>query len=267
MDTLHKLAGVTEASNPKEPPPIPQDAEPDSHDGQHLGHRASRVSLPLNRRASHKPFRSSKKDVVIHGDADHPPLPLSRASSHRPSHESARSGATGSEEEYAWGPNHPCFPHPNPHCAAGSEEASNTRVIRVKRDWLQAGDLYPQFANLYPEILDPLVSDDEFRFLISNINGRIKSSFDPYTARAWIDATLGVVTGFIWDDLGLTGSKQGVKVLETFVNKWNAERSQNGRDVKLVQPRTTGFMALDFIVPDPGIDAVPESDGGIGPAE
>lgn len=281
MDTLHKLAGVSEASNPTEQPPqpipdappIPQDSAHDGNDGHSLSHRASRVSLPLNRQPSHKSFRSSRREQALHGEADAPPVPsvprTSRPSSAqgRSSHDSARSGASGSEDEYAWGPSHPCFPHPNPHCAPDSEEARNTRVIRVRRDWLQAGDLYPQYANLYPEILDPHVSDEDFRFLVSNLNARVKAAFDPHTARAWVDAALGVVTGFIWDDLGLTGSKQGVKALEAFVDKWNAEKKRAGKGVTLVQPRRTGFMSLDFVMPDPGIDAMPEPAGGIGPAE
>lgn len=282
MDTLHKLAGVTETSNtneppaqPIDPPPIPQDSDNDNADGHTLSNRASRVSLPLNRRPSHKSFRSGRREQVLHGEADAPPVPSNPGASHpssardRPSHESARSGASGSEEDedYAWGPNHPCFPHPNPHCAPDSEGAQNTRVIRVRRDWLQAGDLYPQYANLYPEILDPYVSEEDFRFFVSSLNGRIKDAFDPYSTRAWLDAALGVATGYLWDDVGLTGSKQGVKGLEAFVEKWNAEKQRAGKAVTLVQPRRTGFMTLDFVIPDPGIDVIPEANGGIGPAE
>lgn len=291
METLHKLAGVTEASNANEqapqpipePPPIPQDSEYDANHDQSVSRRASRVSLPLNRRPSHKSFRSSRQEQILHGEADAPPVPTnpltSRPSSaqDRTSQDSARSGASGSDgdgdgedDEYAWGPSHPCFPHPNPHCAPASAESKTTRVIRVRRDWLQAGDLYPQYANLYPEILDPFVSDDDFRFLVSNINARVKTAFDPYSTRAWIDAMMGFVTGFVWDDLGLTGSKRGVKGLEAFVEQWNREQGKQGRGVVLIQPRRTGFMTLDFVIPDPGIDGVliPEAgDGGIGPAE
>lgn len=280
MDTLHKLAGVTEASNTNaqppqpipEPPPIPQDPDNDAPDGTSASNRASRVSLPLNRRASHRSIRSNRRDHTLHGEADAPPVPSSNptAPSHRdrPSQDSERSGASGSEDEYAWGPNHPCFPHPNPHCAPESREARETRVIRVRRDWLSAGDLYPQYANLYPEILDFHVSDEDFRFLIASINARVKTAFDPHTTRAWVDAAMGLVTGYIWDDLGLTGSKQGVKQLEAFVERWNAEKKKAGKEVTLIQPRTTGFMTLDFVVPDPGIDVVPEAvGGGTGPAE
>jgi hypothetical protein len=136
----------------------------------------------------------------------------------------------------------------------------------VRRDWLQAGDLYPQYANLYPEILDPLVTDEDFRFLVSNINARLKACFDPYTTRAWVDSVMGVVTGYVWDDLGLTGAKKGIKELERFVDQWNKKAQSEGREVRIVQLRRTGFMALDFVVPDPGIDMV-EGEEGIGPAE
>jgi hypothetical protein len=117
-----------------------------------------------------------------------------------------------------------------------------------------------------------LVSDEDFRSLISNINARLKETFDPYSTRAAVDAVLGAVTGYMWDTLGLTGAKKGMKALETFVDKWNAERARQEKEVKLVQLRRTGFMTLDFIIPDPGIDVVGDEDreggeGGIGPAQ
>lgn len=154
-------------------------------------------------------------------------------------------------------------------------------MIRVKRDWLVAGDLYPQYTNLYPEILDPLVSDGEFRDLIASINAILHRMLSPYTTRAWIDSLLGAATGYVWDDLGLTGAKSGEKELEMFINKWNQDKERSGEEVKLIQLRRTGFMSLDFVVPDPGIDVprdeIDESEdeqdlagalgGGIGPAE
>lgn len=275
METFHQLAGMTDTRDEiiPEPPPVPHDPDPDSQ--YDTSRRGSRASLPINRRPSHQSFRSSKRNSRAappdNPPEDSPPLPSSHAQSgrERPSHESARTGASASEEDFVWGPSHPCFPHPNPHCAPDSEEAKRTRVIRVRRDWLQAGDLYPQYANVYPEILDPLVTDEDFRFLISNINARLKSTFDPYSARAWLDAALGVATGFVWDDLGLTGSKKGIQGLEAIIDGWNREKQTEGKEVTLVQLRRTGFMALDFVVPDPGVDVVrDEEDGsGIGPAE
>ena len=288
METFNRLAGVTEAtngahdlpSNPvPEPPPIPPDVETSSQYDAN-SNRTSRASLPLNRRASHKSFRSTKsgksnkslkgaKSSPAHPPADYPPSPLPHRQQH-PGRPSQDSGPGEEEDDFVWGPTHPCFPHPNPHCAPDSEEFQATRVIRVKRDWLQAGDLYPQYANLYPEILDPLMSDEEFRNTISNINKRLQRIFDPYGTRAWVDAIMGVVTGYVWDDLGLTGAKRAMKELEAFVDEWNERAAAEGREVKLVQLRRTGFMALDFVIPDPGIDVVgteEQDDSGIGPAE
>lgn len=115
------------------------------------------------------------------------------------------------------------------------------------------------------------MTDEDFRFLISNINSRLKETFDPYSTRAAVDAVLGAVTGYMWDTLGMTGAKKGMKALETFIDKWNAEKARQEKEVRLVQLRRTGFMTLDFVVPDPHIDEpvddVMEGEGGIGPAE
>jgi hypothetical protein len=120
--------------------------------------------------------------------------------------------------------------------------------------------MYPSYANLYPEILDPVISESDFRFLIANLNAKIESAFNPFTFRALFDCLLGVFTGFLWDDLGMSGVKTGQKSLERFVDNWNAQKAKEGREVKLVQPRRTGFTALDFIIPDPGIDVAPEEE-------
>lgn len=319
METLHKLAGVQQVSdsgaerpipvssahgqNIPPPPPIPQD-EPGEVDtrSQHSG--AKSASLPLNRRPSHRSFRSHRSQRSKHSIAsrnqshdanaivsEYPPSPRPAQQTDHLGPQSAiprvsgETGATGVEEdeddEFTWGPSHPCFPHPNPHCAPDSAEYAATRVIRVKRDWLAAGDLYPQYANLYPEILDPLVSDGDFRDLIASINAILQRTLSPYTSRAWIDSLLGAATGYVWDDLGLTGAKKGEKELEMFITKWNQDKERSGYEVKLIQLRRTGFMSLDFVIPDPGID-VPRDEidasedeqelgealaGGIGPAE
>ncbi|KAK3713901.1 hypothetical protein LTR37_008151 [Vermiconidia calcicola] len=256
MDTFHRLAGVTESSNRDPRPSQPFEAPPTLRDPETSSQlqndtRGSRASLPLDRRPSHKSFRSSQRGNSRSGSPNRPPLPSpSRTQQHRQerrSHESAgsRSGSEG-EEDFPWG-----------------QEAQTTRVIRVRRDWLTAGDLYPQFQNLYPEILDPLVTDEDFRFLISNLNSRLKATFSPFTTRAWVDAVIGAATGYVWEDLGLTGVKRGMKGIERFLDGWNGE----GREVRVVQVRRTGFMALDFVVPDPGIDGEGNGEGGIGPAE
>jgi hypothetical protein len=297
METLHKLAGVQDASDlqtssnerpsqpqvvPSSPPPVPDKDTTEAQNSPHLTQRASRASLPLNRQPSHKSFSSSKSRSKsraaspVGAPEDYPDVPALPGQHQkdtadvppRLSQDTAGTATTGTEEDFAWGPTHPCFPHPNPHCLPTSEEYRTTRVIRVRRDWLQSGDLYPQYANLYPEILDPLVTDGEFRFLISNLNSRLKAAFDPHARRAWADGVMGVVTGWVWDDLGLTGAKRAEKSLEGFIEEWNRGKEREGREVRVVQLRRTGFMSLDFVVPDPGIDGVEgeEREGGIGAA-
>lgn len=303
METFHKLAGVQDASDKTTEPvqpaqstqtptaeqgrqsvpnlaPIPDDSrdlEAGNSHSPHLSHRASRASLPLNRQPSHKSFRSSKHGSRSHSRDNrqsHAGISSTNvAHSHHSRPSTASQGTAGtvntSSEEFPWGPNHPCFPHPNPHVAPDSPEYQSTRVIRIKRDWTIAGDLYPQYANLYPEILDPLVTEPDFRFLVTNLNSQLKAAFDPFTTRAWLDSVLGVATGYIWDDFGLTGANRGVKNIEASIERWNKERRHEGKEVMLVQVRTTGFMSLDFIVPDPGIDAAgsDEPENAIGPAE
>ena len=75
----------------------------------------------------------------------------------------------------------------------------------------------------------------------------------------------------------MTGAKRGQKEVENFLDSWNREKEKQGLEVRVVQLRTTGYMSLDFVVPDPGIDVARESEdeqdmrdalgGGIGPAE
>ncbi|KAF2721325.1 hypothetical protein K431DRAFT_284937 [Polychaeton citri CBS 116435] len=291
METLHKIAGIEAGSDDRTapaqpvpaPPPVPKDHEDEK--------RVSRASLPLSRKASRKSIRSNKShrshrshrraERDYNNEKDLPPTPsLPNGHATRPGDLEAglsarggegrhtagrrsddsdrRSDMTGSggesDDDFEWGPDHPCFPHPNSHVAPDSKAAKTTRVVRVRRDYMAAGDRYPQFANLYPEILDPLVSDSDFRLLITGINALCRESFDAFTWRAWVDGFLGAFTGWLWEDTGLTGAKRGGKKIERFVDNWNSGKRNEGKDVTLVQLRDVAFISLDFIIPDPGLD-------------
>ncbi|KAH9872883.1 hypothetical protein J1614_005277, partial [Plenodomus biglobosus] len=152
--------------------------------------------------------------------------------------------------EFPWGPSHPCFPHPNPHVPLTSDLYNTTRIIRIKRDWMIKGDLAPTFANLYPEILDPLVSEDDFRLLIKKINDTLIDAFDPFTFRAWLDAVMGVATFWLWDDAGLTGVKRKLADLESWIEGWNQDVGAK-EAVKIISLRRTGYLTLDVQIPDP----------------
>ncbi|KAH6654255.1 Golgin subfamily A member 7/ERF4 family-domain-containing protein [Truncatella angustata] len=148
-----------------------------------------------------------------------------------------------------WGPQHPCYPHLNPHVPINSAEYTGTRIIRVRRDWLVEGDLAPTFSNLYPEILDPAgVSEQEFRRIIEKLNGELVPIFNPYNWRNMVDGVLGLLTGWIWDDLGLTNTKSRLKSLESWIDKWNIEMEKTlGAEDSIIAPRIislrrTGYM-------------------------
>ncbi|KAM0334114.1 hypothetical protein ACHAQA_001134 [Verticillium albo-atrum] len=167
-----------------------------------------------------------------------------------------------------WGPQHPCFPHLNPHVPVDSAEYQNTRIIRVRRDWLIEGDLAPTFSNLYPEILDPAgLSEQEFRRVIEKLNGELVPIFNPYDWRNIVDSMLGLVTGWLWDDFGLTGVKARLTRLENWMDQWNKETEKTAGTYegasapKLIPLRRTGYMTLDIQISDPEVAAAPSTPG------
>ncbi|KAG0155998.1 hypothetical protein PDIDSM_3174 [Penicillium digitatum] len=158
-------------------------------------------------------------------------------------------------EELAWGPAHPCFPHINPHVPFGSREHMTTRVIRIRRDWMIKGDLAPTFSNLYPEILDPLLSEQEFRRVISTVNDGIIKAFDPFSFRNLLDSAIGLLTGWAWDDLNASAAKSQLQHVEAWLESWNREvGAKDG--VHIWSLRRTAYMSLDIQIPDPKVGIV-----------
>ena len=178
----------------------------------------SRVSLPASRRAS----VTSRPDGSVHADDD---------------------ADDDAASEFPWGPSHPCFPHPNPHVPLDSELYRTTRIIRIKRDWMVKGDLAPTFANLYPEILDPLITEDDFRLLIKKINDSLIDAFDPFSLRACLDTVMGVATLWLWEDVGFTGVKAKLAQLERWIDDWNQDVGVK-EGVKIIPLRRTGYLTV-----------------------
>lgn len=205
--------------------PVPADVE--AQRTHQVKRSASRASLPLSVVQPSTP--RDDQDVQQLGDG---------------SNVGAQEGGIGAEDdEYSWGPEHPCFPHPNPHVPLTSPLFQSTRIIRIRRDWMVAGDLAPTFANLYPEVLDPLVSEESFRNLIRHINTELVAAFSPFTFRAFFDSLLGVATGWLWDDLGLTRVKAGLRRLESWIEDWNrGEGAKEG--VSIIPLRRTGYITV-----------------------
>ncbi|KAJ5099549.1 hypothetical protein N7532_006550 [Penicillium argentinense] len=159
-------------------------------------------------------------------------------------------------EELAWGPAHPCYPHLNPHVPIGSREYLTTRVIRIRRDWMVKGDLAPTFSNLYPEILDPLLSEQEFRKVIATVNNGVVKAFDPFSLRNWFDGAIGLLTGWVWDDMNAPGIKGELQQVESWLEKWNREVGDKD-GVHIWSLRRTAYMSLDIQIPDPKVGIVP----------
>lgn len=214
--------------------PIPSPRPDDTEAGPKLRSSTSRATLPLSRQPSlHSQRRSMTGTASGPGDGD-----------------------GDGDSEYAWGPSHPCFPHPNPHVPLSSPLYNSTRIIRIKRDWMVAGDLAPTFANLYPEILDPLISEDDFRNIIKKVNDDLMAAFSPTSLRAWIDSLLGVATLWLWDDAGMTAVKAKLQGLERWLEDWNHNTGAK-EGVKIIPLRRTGYLTLDIQIPDPhiGVDS------------
>ena len=165
-------------------------------------------------------------------------LPLQRR-------ESAERGFAEDGDEYEWGPSHPCFPHMNPHVPLDSPLYQSTRIIRVQRDWMQVGDLAPTFTNLYPEILDAHISEEQFRDIVKHINTELIAAFSPWTARAWADAIMGVATLWLWEDLGFAGVKRKLKKLEKWIASWN--RDVGAKDgIAIIPLRRTAYLSVSL---------------------
>lgn len=150
-----------------------------------------------------------------------------------------------------WGPQHPCFPHLNPHVPLGSPEYAATRIIRVRRDFMVAGDVAPAFSDTYPDILDPVgLSEPEFRRVVGKLNSELVGIHDPFAWRNVLDGVLGLVTGWLWDDMGLTGAKKRLRSLEGWIEGWNEEmeKTMGGEDgmgaPKIIPLRKTGYMTV-----------------------
>jgi hypothetical protein len=207
------------------------------------------MASAANPRDSVSPAPHADKD--IEAGRNHQPAGLSRVSlpgSGRTSLHSRRSGSAADDDadavsEFPWGPSHPCFPHPNPHVPLDSELYNTTRIIRIKRDWMMKGDLAPTFANLYPEILDPLVTEDDFRILIKKINDTLVDAFDPFTFRACLDTVLGIATFWLWEDAGLTGVKKQLADLERWIEDWNRDIGSK-EAVRIIPLRRTGYLTV-----------------------
>lgn len=123
------------------------------------------------------------------------------------------------------------------------------------------GDLAPTFSHTYPEVLDPWVSESDFRALIKSVNDGLIAAFSPFGWRAWLDTVLGIATGWLYEDLGFSAVKKRARDVESLIEEWNGQRRE-GLDkefedlVRVIPLRRTGYLCLDIQIPDPHVGIV-----------
>lgn len=121
------------------------------------------------------------------------------------------------------------------------------------------GDLAPTFSNTYPEVLGPWVSEQDFRLLIGQVNDGLINAMNPWGASNWLDAVLGLATGWLWEDFGMTSAKKKVRHVEELIKDWNVQRQNEARNgegdlVKVVELRRTAYMSVSFLPFISGVD-------------
>ncbi|KAH8148084.1 uncharacterized protein LAJ45_07848 [Morchella importuna] len=142
--------------------------------------------------------------------------------------EESRPGSRDSE----WNSTHPCYPHRNPYVPLDSALYRTTRIIRISRDFMVYGDLAPAYSNVFPDILEPHVTEEQFRVVVARVNEEMRRAFDPWSVWNW----------------SLQARVAGV---EAYLEGWNRELERLGQRAVFIPLRRTGYMNLDIQIPDP----------------
>jgi len=122
------------------------------------------------------------------------------------------------------------------------------------------GDVAPAYSNIYPRTLEPYMDEERFRTIIKTLNEDLKLAFDPWSWRNWLDASVGVLTFWLAEDIFGTEVKRRLKKIELFIEEQNREmldvekkrRMPSERDsdhshairgvAKIIPLRRTGYM-------------------------
>ena len=104
-----------------------------------------------------------------------------------------------------------------------------------------------------------MLPEEAFRELIRGVNEGLQRAYDPKAWRNVLDGVVGVVTGWVSDDLGLSGGRRAVGRVEDWVEGWNREWAVkyagegDAGQIRVIPLARTGFMTLDIQIPDPRI--------------
>ncbi|KAL8935258.1 MAG: hypothetical protein Q9216_005522 [Gyalolechia sp. 2 TL-2023] len=141
----------------------------------------------------------------------------------------------------------------NPRTSYSSHLSATTRIIRIPRDWMIAGDLAPQYSNTYPEILEPWVSEQDFRTLLARVNEGLLEAFRVDGWRAWADMIAGVATGWLWEDLAgeKVRVKKGVRGTEAWIEEWNHGGGRESDGVRCIPDPKVRVVESEEPEPEP----------------
>ena len=85
--------------------------------------------------------------------------------------------------------------------------------------------------------------------LVEKVNEGLIKAMNPWGPRNWLDALLGIVTGWLWEDFGLTSARKRVRQVEQVLGDWNSQRRKAGTDgedemVRVVELQKTAYMTV-----------------------
>ncbi|CAN3375022.1 hypothetical protein DIURU_005176 [Diutina rugosa] len=171
---------------------------------------------------------------------------------------------------------------PNGYTNTTSPEFATTRVVRVPRVYHdnEDSDVVPQFSTVVPgaesyaisdgsrqfnpvALVDgnafgktswtPLVPDNltatKFQEIVATVNTHLQAAFRP-SAWATAENIVDIVSGGIWSSVyGESACKRALAELDAYIDATNASITP----VRLVHPRQSGFLSLDFCIPAPKV--------------
>lgn len=107
---------------------------------------------------------------------------------------------------------------------------------------MEHGDLAPAYSNVFPDILEPHVTEDQFRMVVSRVNALLQEAFDPWNMWNWVDAIVGLLTLWLLEEVAGTHVKRVLKDVESYLEGMNRELADAGQKAKFVPLRRSGYM-------------------------
>jgi len=177
---------------------------------------------------------------------------------------------------------------PNNYCAQDSLCFATTRIVRVPRCYTSSSlsDIIPQFSNFVPgtetaalsnsnvstftvagsfdgnifgitsltPLVPALLSPHQFQDIVNSVNDHLYRAFNPYSYQVVIENTLQVLSGGLFSSLwnryiSESYSKRELLQLERYIESLNDTLA--AKDVKIISPRLSGYLSLDFQIPKP----------------